>query len=373
MENSKNKILLDCRFWGPSHTGLGRYTQELVLAMLKLKLKFELVALSPKKIPGIETLITHARPYSYAEQWQLLNQIRLLKPDLTHFLHFNVPLMFNSPFVVTVHDLIKHHSKGLATSTHWPGTYWLKRWGYHLVVRHAVTRAQKIIVPSHWVKEDILAYYPVAKGKIHVISEAANKIYFQANKQSRSPLPFDYFIYVGNAYPHKNVVQLIKAMKILAQKHPEVKLVIVTGRDWFYQRLRALITHLNAQKVVKLKDFSSDAELAGLYHHSLAFTTASRYEGFGLPGIEAMAAGTLVLASRKAALPSVYAQAAEYFDPENLDEIVKKMEWVINLSAKKRKLQIDKGVLHASKFSWEKAATETIKIYEDCLSLRSGQ
>jgi len=121
MENRQNKILLDCRFWGPSHTGLGRYTQELVTAMQKLKPRFELVFLTAK--------MTKIKPYSFSEQRDLSGLIQSFKPDLTHFLHFNVPLNFPGPFVVTIHDLIKHHSRGLATTTHWPGTYWLKRLG----------------------------------------------------------------------------------------------------------------------------------------------------------------------------------------------------------------------------------------------------
>src|SRR3989304_9089699 len=121
MENRQNKILLDCRFWGPSHTGLGRYTQELVTAMLRLKPRFKLVALASKKIDGLETIVTKIPPYSYAEQWDLPKLIRKINPDLTHFLHFNMPLAYRGKFVVTIHDLIKHHSRGLTTTTHWQG------------------------------------------------------------------------------------------------------------------------------------------------------------------------------------------------------------------------------------------------------------
>ncbi|OGD56218.1 hypothetical protein A3I57_03555 [Candidatus Beckwithbacteria bacterium RIFCSPLOWO2_02_FULL_47_23] len=365
MENRQNKILLDCRFWGPSHTGLGRYTQELVTAMQKLKPRFELVFLTAK--------MTKIKPYSFSEQRDLSGLIQSFKPDLTHFLHFNVPLNFPGPFVVTIHDLIKHHSRGLATTTHWPGTYWLKRLGYQLVMKKAVNASQKILVPSSWVKQDLIDHFETAKEKIVITPEAANATYFKTDKAGAKLLPYDYFIYVGNAYPHKNIDQLIKAVKIVAAQNHKVKLVIVTGRDWFYRRLRLLITKLKAQPVVKLKDFTSDEDLRRLYQNSVAFVTASLYEGFGLPGLEAMAAGTLVLASRRAALPETYNGAAWFFDPDNSDELVNQMKQALVLDPAKRQQQLQRAQAFCRSYSWKKTAQKTLEVYESCLGLRSSQ
>jgi len=373
MENRQNKILLDCRFWGPSHTGLGRYTQELVTAMVDLKPKLKFLALASKKIPGLETVVTKIRPYSYAEQWQLPGLIKEINPDLTHFLNFNLPFLFPGPFVVTIHDLIKHHSRGLATTTHWPGTYWLKRWGYQLVMKRAAAAAKKILVPSSWVKQDVIDHYPAAKEKIVITPEAANATYFKTGKAGVKLLPYDYFIYVGNAYPHKNVIQLIKAMKILARDNPKVKLVIVTGRDWFYQRLRLQITQLKAQAVVKLKDFTSDEDLRRLYHGAVAFVTASFFEGFGLPGLEAMAGRTLVLASRRTALPETYNGAAWFFNPDNLNELVAKMKHLLTLSPAARARKLKRARDFCRHYSWEKTAQKTLDAYESCLGLRPRQ
>lgn len=355
MENSHNKILVDCRFWGPAHTGLGRYAQELVRALRRLNPGFKLVFLTPDK--------TAIKPYSWAEQRHLSGLIKSFKPRLTHFLHFNVPLNFSAPFVVTIHDLIKHHSRGMATTTHWAGSYWLKRLGYYLVMKKAVFASKKIIVPSHWVKQDILDHYHVSKDKIAVIPEAAQDDYF---KNSASPnLPYKYFIYVGNAYPHKNVAQLIKAVQIIGREDKKIKLVIVTGRDWFYRCLRRQIAALKAQNVVKLKDFTGDNELRSLYANSLGFVTASYFEGFGLPGLEAMASGTLVLASRRSALPETYGDCAIYFNPDNLDELVAKMRQVLVMPAVSRQKQIAAGRAHASQFSWDATAQKTLEVYQD--------
>ena len=365
MENSQNKVLLDCRFWGPAHTGLGRYTQELVTAMQALKPKLNLLPLTPK--------MTNIKPYSFSEQRQLSDLIRSFRPDLTHFLHFNVPLNFSSPFVVTIHDLIKHHSKGLGTTTHWVGTYWLKRLGYHLVVKKAVLASQKIFVPSHWVKADILSHYAVKQDKIVITPEAASQEFFKDYSRAKAPLAHPYFIYVGNTYPHKNVACLLEAMKLLTASEPEVKLVIVTGRDWFYQRLQRQLTGSPARSLVKLQDFSTDADLGRLYHHAAAFVTASRFEGFGLPGLEAMAAKTLVLASNRAALPETYGPHAEYFNPDRPEELAEKMKQVLNLSSALRLKKINQAQSFCRQYTWKETAKKTLAVYESCFSLRPDQ
>jgi len=365
MENSQNKVLLDCRFWGPSHTGLGRYTQELVTAMQALKPKLDLVRLTPK--------ITKIKPYSWAEQRYLTGLIRSFKPDLTHFLHFNVPLNFPGPFVVTIHDLIKHHSKGLGTTTHWPGTYWLKRLGYHLVVKKAVLVSQKIFVPSRWVKDDILSHYAVKADKIVITPEAASQEFFKDYSRTKPPLDQPYFIYVGNVYPHKNVACLLEARKLLTAGEPEVKLVIVTGRDWFYQYLQRQLTGSPARSLVKLQDFSTDADLGRFYHHAAAFVTASRFEGFGLPGLEAMAARTLVLSSRRAALPETYGNHAEYFDPDRPEELAEKMKQCLRLPVATRLKKINQAQSFCRQYTWEQTAKKTLAVYESCFSLRPRQ
>ena len=131
----KKKLLLDCRFWGPSHTGLGRYTESLTRALHQLPLtNWQVYCLiNPgqkrsilKALPKFEPILVSARPYSFKEQRELPGVVKRLKPDLTHYLHFNVPLFSPQPFVVTIHDLIKNVSKGSQTTTRNQSIYWLK-------------------------------------------------------------------------------------------------------------------------------------------------------------------------------------------------------------------------------------------------------
>lgn len=363
----RKHIVIDARFWGPSHTGLGRYTQSLISEFKNKNFKFTLLV-NKKPDTKFKIILLKAKPYSLAEQIEIPKILNQLKPDLVHFLHFNAPLFYQKPFVVTIHDLIKHHSSGLSTTTKSILTYPLKRFAYYRVIAHALQKSKAILVPSNWVKKDILNHYQLSLSKIFTIYEAANRQYFKSDKSNLTAPKFPYLIYIGNAYPHKNLNHLIQAVKLTG-----LKLIIVTGKNIFYHRLRKQIRKENAQNFVKIKGFSSDKDLKILLNHSLGYITASLLEGFGLPGLEAMAAGTLVLASNKASMPEIYGQHAIYFNPENIKDIVKKINFVLNLQPAIRQDRIKQAKKHAATYSWEKTAKETIKIYESCLNLRSSQ
>lgn len=378
------KIAIDTRFFGPSHTGLGRYTQSLITNLYRLKPNYQIYLLaSPQSVHSLKTnfprfnsFSVKAKHYSLAEQTEIPRVLNQLKPDLVHFLHFNAPLLYSKPFIVTIHDLIKHHSKGLATTTQWPFIYPFKRAGYYLTVNHAIKQSKLILTPSQAVKKDILKFYPVKPNKIVVTPEAADPIFFKpvAQKIKELILPQPYLIFTGNAYPHKNIIQLIKAVQLYRQKYnSQLQLVIVTAKDAFYQRLSQQIRRFNALNCIKIKGYSSDQQIQNLYHYSIAFITPSLFEGFGLPGLEAMASKTLVLSSNRTSLPEVYKNHATYFDPENLTEIVKVIHWAINLKPTQRTQLINQAYIYSRSFSWEHTAKATLKAYETCFCLRSDQ
>lgn len=375
-------IAIDARFFGPSHTGLGRYTQALITGLYQLKPHYRFFLLSSikekkhlqKLFPKFEVVPVKARHYSFAEQLELPQLLNFLKPDLVHFLHFNTPLFYSQPFLVTIHDLIKHHSKGLATTTQWPFIYPFKRLGYYLTVNHAIKQSTLILTPSQSVKEDIRQFYPVSPNKILVTPEAADPVFFKpAIKKIKELIPNKpYLIFTGNAYPHKNIIQLIKAVQLYRQKYnSQLQLVIITAKDAFYQRLSRQIRQLNALSCIKIKGYSSDQQIQNLYHYSVAFITPSLFEGFGLPGLEAMASKTLVLSSNRTSLPEVYGQHAMYFDPDNLEAIVLTIHQAITLKNREQRLQ--SAQQYASSFSWQKTAQLTLKAYETCFCLRSHQ
>lgn len=159
-----------------------------------------------------------------------------------------------------------------------------------------------------------------------------------------------FVVYTGNLYPHKNVPILIEACERL-----KINLAIVCARDVFAKRLP------NSEYVHFLGRLT-DKELVGLYRQAVVFVFPSLIEGFGLPGLEAMAVGLPVIAAQASCLPEIYEDAALYFDPSDSNDLVEKMKLVIDDKKLRRDL-IVKGKRQVSKYSWAKMANETWQIY----------
>lgn len=393
------KIVIDCRFWGPKHTGLGRYTQNLVSNLLALDKRNEYVLLTGAELPtsnfqfpnkfqisNYQFQKINVSHYSIKEQIILPRILKKINPDLVHFPHFNVPIFSFLPYVVTIHDLIKHYSKGLKTTTRQPLIYGIKYLGYKLVIRQAVTRAKKIIVPSNWIKKQLLEQYRLPKSKVRVIYEGVGEKFkiksekLKAGAESSKILkkykirkPF--ILYTGNAYPHKNLRRLILAVRMinhlsLITRHSPLNLVIVCGRDVFWRRLKRTVLEFKTGSFVSLPGFIPDKDLGVIYSQAKAFVSPSLMEGFGLPGLEAMASGCPVVCSNIPVFKEIYGKAALYFNPEDTDDIKEKILKVINFSDKERETMIKRGENQIQNYSWEKCAQQILKVYENCFSLR---
>lgn len=163
-----------------------------------------------------------------------------------------------------------------------------------------------------------------------------------------------YFLYVGNAYPHKNLDRLMEAVKEV-----KTELYISSARNVFTERLQE-----KKNKYVKLLGFVPDVKLPSLYKNSIAFVYPSLMEGFGLPGIEALQAGTLLLASDIPVFREVYQDAGIYFDPIDVSSIASAMKKVLDMDDRERKRRIEYGEKFVRRYSWAKMAEETLVIYE---------
>ena len=174
-----------------------------------------------------------------------------------------------------------------------------------------------------------------------------------------------YYIYVGNAYPHKNLKRLIEAMVSLNKKVKEnIELYIVSSRNVFIERLEKLIKELNVENYIKLLGFVPDDKLKILYKKSLGFIFPSISEGFGLPGLEAMNAQTLVACSDIPVFKEIYKDVPIYFNPFDVNSISDAMKLVLDMDAEAREKRIEKGLALAKTYSWSKMAKETFKLYE---------
>jgi len=374
------KIAIDARLYGLENAGIGRYVMNLINQIEKLDKENKYFILLRKKYfeqlefknKNFKKILADYPHYSFKEQIFLPLQLFKVKPDLVHFPHFNVPIFWWGKYVVTIHDLIKHFSRGVQTTTRWPILYWFKYLNYKILVWLAIKRAEKIITPSNYWKEELMRRYNLPQEKIIVTYEGIDKKYQISNiKYQISNLKIlrkynikkPFVIYTGSLYPHKNVEILIRAVKKI-NKDRRLYLVIVCARNIFYQRFLEKVEKLGIKDYVNFVGFVPDGELVAIYHQAEAFVFPSLIEGFGLPGLEAMACGLPVLVSDIPVFREIYRDAAIYFNPFSPSDLVEKIKIILKDKKLKEELKLKAKEL-ISFYSWKKMTKKTIKIYRD--------
>jgi len=380
------KIVIDARMYGLEHAGIGRYLVNLINQIEKQDSKNNYSILLRKKYfqtlifqnKNSQKVLADYQHYSLKEQIFLPLQLIRLKPDLVHFPHFNVPYLWWGKYIVTIHDLIKHESKGMATTTRSPWLYWLKHQFYLALVKRAVKKSIKIITPSYFWQKELVKRYGLAPEKIVVTYEGVDEKFKIKNLKlkiekilEKYSIKKPFVVYTGSLYPHKNVESLVQAVKCfndLNHDNKKLTLVIVCARNIFYDRFLEKVKKLKAQDLVNLVGFVPDEEIGSLYSQAEAFVFPSLWEGFGLPGLEAMVLGLPVISSNASCLPEVYGEAALYFDPHNVSDLIDKI-LMVRRDKKIRETLIKKGYEQVKKYSWEKMAKQTLGVYENSACL----
>lgn len=172
----------------------------------------------------------------------------------------------------------------------------------------------------------------------------------------------DYILSVGTLQPRKNFVRLIEAFSLIAAKYPKLMLVVVGRRGWMYEEILASPKRYGVEERVKFLDYVADEELPPLYREAKVFVLPSLYEGFGLPVLEAMSYGCPVVVSRTSSLPEIAGEAGIYVDPEDVESIAGGL--VDALDGKSAEVRARAAKAQVAKFTWEKAAKQTLEIIE---------
>ncbi|MFH0819344.1 MAG: glycosyltransferase family 1 protein [Patescibacteria group bacterium] len=373
------RIGIDARFYGGEQSkGLGRYTQKLIEYLMHLDQNNEYVIFLQseqykKWACPYRNFIAIEAPYpwySWEEQVFMPLKIKQANVDFMHFPHFNVPLFYNGPFIVTIHDLILSRFPTERATTLGPWLYKIKQLAYHQVIKHAALKAQQIITVSNYSKQDIMDYFKISEKKIIVTYEAADIIPSDEASEDDSKIILSglginkaYLLYVGNAYPHKNLETLLKVVHQLKKDHQlNWKLVLVGRKDYFYKRLEQQAWAMNLDQDIIFTGFIADKDLPVLYQKATAYIFPSRYEGFGLPPLEAMSYKTPVICSNQACLPEVLGSAVLYFDYQDVYGIIEQVKNIFTDINLKQEL-IRKGLKQIKKYSWGKMARQTLEIY----------
>ena len=378
MEEKTYRIGIDARLFGTAQAvGIGQYTEELIRHLVTNDPDNQYwVFLSPKTLAGFPiyapnlTKIKAAIPhYSWAEQWTYPQILRRANLDLIHYTNFNSPILWRSvPSVVTIHDLTLWSFAG---RTH---RSWWRRWVYRLVIKRACQNAAEIIAITEATKRDIVQMLAIDPNKITVIYESVAERYKPINNQDklaefqrRFGISKPYILYVGQWRQHKNVVRMIRAFHLLRRRYNlDYQLVLVGKIDQKCPEVLTTIKQLDLKAEVILTGYVPDADLPYIYNGADLFIFPSLYEGFGLPPLEAMACGTPVVSSRASCMPEVLGEAAHYFNPESVEDMVRAIAEVAKNYSLKQQLRAA-GFKQVKKYSFDQMATETLKVYRRIL------
>lgn len=369
------RIGIDARFVGPEGTGLGKYTEELILNLAKIDKKNQYFIFLRKenwqflKIPSknFHKISADVPWYTLQEQVKLPLIFAKSNLDLLHVPHFNAPILYRGRLVITVHDLIHHQFEQESATTRNIFIFKLKRIGYKLIIGNAIKKAVKIITPSKFVKSQVVKIFKVDPAKIVVTYEAAEEEYFRTSLRHTELVSGSEptLVYVGNAYPHKNLNGLLDACKILSADYglQTTNLILVCPRDVFADRLQKEIKNKKLEANVQLLGYQSADKLSELFQKASAYIFPSLSEGFGIPGLNAMASNMPVICSNIPILKEVYGDAALYFDPKDSQDIAEKIKKVLE-NEKTRSDLVANGRQQVKKYSWQKMAKETLKVYK---------
>lgn len=355
------KVLINGLQLSNSNSGVQYYTQQLYKELEKNEsdeIKLVLLQFSNGQ-SGINNRIKRI----ILENFYFLYLLRKSNFNLYHSPNYVLPFFINSPSVLTIHDLITLDYPELCQNE---SVLYFK----HLLPL-SIAKATKIIAVSNTVKNDILKHFNIPPSKIEVIFHGINPIFkFTINKSvySKYQLPEKYILFVGNIEPKKNIERLILAFELL-KKNKEInhKLVIVGKKGWKYRHIFNTISNLAFENEIILTGYVSEDDLPAIYSQADLFAFPSLYEGFGIPPLEAMACETPVLVSNKGALPEITGNTCLQVDPYNIQAISKGM-YLLLTNNDLREKQVSKGKEWIKRFSWEKAAIETIEVYKQALN-----
>ena len=363
--------------------GIGRYTRELVGALLELDTKnqYRLLYCYPgddrpdpffPKLPNVTE-----RPLPIKERMLTILWHRMQLPvpvelfsgplDVFYAPNFVIPPTRHAKPVLTVHDL----SYLLVPECHTPEL----RAYLEKTVPRSLARASIILADSYTTKNDLIVLLDVPAEKIEVVYSGVSAAYTPVTDPARRQqvrerygLDRPFILMLGTVEPRKNIARLIQAYDKLRREEDIPHILVIAGkRGWVSDEIYATPGKLGIDEHVMFLDYVAEADLPALYSAADLFAYPSLYEGFGLPPLEAMACGTPVVCSNTTSLPEVVGDAALTVDPRNTDAIAGAMHSVLT-DYDLREQMIARGLHQASQFTWQAAASKLPAIFQRAVS-----
>jgi glycosyltransferase involved in cell wall biosynthesis len=362
------RIGIDARLVYYSQAGIGQYILHLVNGLAQVDAKNEYVLLQSRKD---ETTILEKRNFRRVSLWtpshhrlerhSLNVELMRLGLDVLHSPDFIPPHRPTCQSVITVHDL------AFLLYPHFLTKESARYYGH---IDQAVRWTDHIIAVSESTKRDTIQHLGVAEDKITVVYEAANPIFRPIDREeakahvlNRHGVDGPFILFVSTIEPRKNVPTLLRALWQLMECYKEdVRLVLAGGKGWLFEDVFAVVDELKLDERVHFVGRVSSEDLLYLYNAAEMLAHPAFYEGFGLPPLEAMACGLPAIVSNVASLPEVVGDAGLLVDPHDADELTVAI-WRVLHDDKLRQEMREKGLRQAERFSWKRAARETLEIY----------
>ncbi len=357
-----------------SETGIGRYIRNILAELSKLNRDHEYVIY----VSGSQKahLVPHDSRFTtrnFRSHWHTVEE-QCVGPyvfgkdhlDLIHIPYVTIPILYTGKMVVTIHDLTLLQEKTGKASTLPAPLYKLKHQALRTVLSVGLRNTSGVICVSHATEDAVTRQYPFLQGRTTVIYEGVDET-LQSTVQLHDDAPRitgPYFLCVGNAYPHKNLDMLITAFSAWKSQNPSRKdtLVFVGPDDYFYRLLqKKYIDLLEAHQITIIHNVT-DPMLASLYHHARCLVFPSISEGFGLPALEAVAAGIPLFVSDIPVFREIVGDVATLLppnDPHAWTHAFSQSEFFRVIPDAKRRTLL-------GRFSWARAASSTADFYEHC-------
>lgn len=366
------KVLLEDGFSIEKGTGVGRYTQNLA-GELSRNPEVELLPQPTRKfIRRIRPLVVRRTVYATWLETGFQNAIRKLNPDLVHFTNHLVPhaRKSNAKYAVTVHDL---------TAWKLPDAFSQMYVRYiQTVIPRAVRIADLVLCPSNSIRKEVIEHFNLPEAKVCTAWNADSQLpeippdrlqELGARLRKKLGLQKPYVLFVGTLERRKNVTALVQAFARVAGAY-DLQCVLVGKQGHGFSEIAGSIERQTCRDRYILTGFVSDEELSLLYRLADIFVYPSRYEGFGIPLVEAMNVGLPIVASRIPASEEVAADAAVYYDdPLDCEALATKMHEVLASPELKCKLG-SHGKQRARMFTWQNVASMYIDAYKVPLNSR---
>jgi alpha-1,3-rhamnosyl/mannosyltransferase len=358
-------------------TGVGHYTFEIAREVARQSpsdsfevlshLPFSDLDPAPANLSFIKQPVRGATKHWWTVGLPLY--IKRASLDLFHGTNYDVPVWGGCPTVLTIHDL----SQLLFPATHEERRVRRARRRLPVMSR----RATMIITPTEAVKSEVCEHLHVPREKVIVVNEAP--------RRSFRPMPLDeatatvrrlgiddeFILYVGTIEPRKNLITLVKAFEdVLRSTTLRPQLVIAGKKGWLTDELFAYIDSAKLGARLCLTGYLGDNELRALYSACKVMVYPALYEGAGLPTLEAMACGAPVITTNTPAIAEMVADNARLFPPADARALAQHLVELLTTHAARESMS-RAGINHAARFTWERAAAETLQVYRKALGIKA--